>query len=242
MESNQFKTLDLNIDDNHHKEFKENRVHDILYDSLDEDNKHNQRILYSRLYPKENLITENRNISILTEHLILTSAANVVPDIIQKLGVTCVISAAPELPAIPLKTNITYHRIDVMDSPNSHIGSFLDEAADLINKVSSTGGCCLVFCVAGVSRSATLCIAYLMKYHQLTLKEAYDYVKMRRPRIKPNCGFFKQLIEYEKDMFINGSVQMVFNEFVQMCIPDVYDNEYQVIRRINSKFKNRCRQ
>ncbi|KAF7264751.1 hypothetical protein GWI33_022477 [Rhynchophorus ferrugineus] len=101
------------------------------------------------------------------------------------------------------------------------------------------GGRILVFCVAGVSRSATLCIAYLMKYHQLTLLEAFDHVKKIRPKIHPNCGFFQQLMDYEKSLFDASSVKMVYNEFLRSYIPEVYDKEYAQIRIFNKKRKDR---
>lgn len=102
-------------------------------------------------------------------------------------------------------------------------------------QVTCSGGRTLVYCVAGVSRSASICIAYFMKHHQLSLLEAYNYVKLKRPRIKPNCGFFKQLIEYEKQLYGCNTVHMVFNEFVQMEIPDVYDSEYKLISHFTKK-------
>lgn len=66
-----------------------------------------------------------------------------------------------------------------------------------------------------------------MKCRNMSLLEAYNLVKSCRPKIKPNCGFFKQLIRYEKELFGYNSVGMVFNETVQMEIPDVYDINYK---------------
>lgn len=66
-----------------------------------------------------------------------------------------------------------------------------------------------------------------MKYNKLSLLQAYNFVKAKRPKIKPNCGFFKQLIDYEKTLFGSNTVDMVFNETVKMEIPDVYDVNYQ---------------
>ena len=37
-----------------------------------------------------------------------------------------------------------------------------------------------------------------MKYMSLTVQEAYDYVKERRPKIAPNIAFMGQLLEYQK--------------------------------------------
>jgi protein-tyrosine phosphatase len=56
----------------------------------------------------------------------------------------------------------------------------------------------LFHCYAGVSRSATLCIALLMKLYNLTAQQAYHIAKMSRPIINPNQGFIKALQRYEK--------------------------------------------
>lgn len=66
-----------------------------------------------------------------------------------------------------------------------------------------------------------------MKYNRIPLLQAYNLVKDCRPRIKPNCGFFRQLIDYEKVLFGCNSVQMIYNENVRMEIPDVYDFTYR---------------
>ena len=48
-------------------------------------------------------------------------------------------------------------------------------------------------CMAGVSRSATLVIAYIMKKYKMSLDEAKKLVEAKRPFINPNPGFIKQL-------------------------------------------------
>jgi protein-tyrosine phosphatase len=56
----------------------------------------------------------------------------------------------------------------------------------------------LVHCHAGVSRSSTIVISYLMrKYINFSLNDALKFVKSKRPIIKPNKGFMKQLQKYE---------------------------------------------
>ena len=52
----------------------------------------------------------------------------------------------------------------------------------------------------GVSRSATIVLAYLMKYHHNTLAEAYLYLAQKRPQIGPNDGFILQLMRYEDEL------------------------------------------
>jgi len=50
----------------------------------------------------------------------------------------------------------------------------------------------------GVSRSATLVIAYLMRKYKCGYEKAYNKVKDRRKIINPNAGFVMQLKQYDK--------------------------------------------
>lgn len=54
--------------------------------------------------------------------------------------------------------------------------------------------------MAGISRSVTITIAYLMKQYHKSMQEAYDWVKKLRPSISPNLNFMGQLLEYERKL------------------------------------------
>lgn len=62
------------------------------------------------------------------------------------------------------------------------------------------GGKILVHCEAGISRSPTICMAYLMKTRKFRLEEAFDYIKQRRSLISPNFSFMGQLLQYESEI------------------------------------------
>lgn len=51
---------------------------------------------------------------------------------------------------------------------------------------------------AGVSRSASIVIAYLMRYKGISYEEARKLLEKARPQIRPNDGFVRQLKLYER--------------------------------------------
>ncbi|XP_073951236.1 dual specificity protein phosphatase 9-like isoform X2 [Choristoneura fumiferana] len=58
----------------------------------------------------------------------------------------------------------------------------------------------LVHCVAGVSRSVTVTLAYLMQRHRLSLRDAFELVRARKTDIAPNFHFMRQLHAFEQDL------------------------------------------
>lgn len=58
----------------------------------------------------------------------------------------------------------------------------------------------LVHCLAGVSRSVTVTLAYLMHARSLCLEEAFSLVRLRKPDISPNFHFLRQLHSFERQL------------------------------------------
>uniref|UniRef100_A0A8C4VH48 Dual specificity protein phosphatase n=1 Tax=Gopherus evgoodei TaxID=1825980 RepID=A0A8C4VH48_9SAUR len=91
-------------------------------------------------------------------------------------------------------TGIRYLGIEAHDSPSFDMSPYFHPSADFIHQaLSERGGRILVHCAVGVSRSATLVLAYLMIRHRMTLVEAIKTVKDHRGII-PNRGFLHQLV------------------------------------------------
>lgn len=66
--------------------------------------------------------------------------------------------------------------------------------------VKECRGRVLVHCQAGISRSATICLAYLMMKKRVRLEEAFEFVKQRRSIISPNFSFMGQLLQFESQV------------------------------------------
>ena len=59
---------------------------------------------------------------------------------------------------------------------------------------------CLVHCGSGKSKSVAVIMGYLMKYKQMKMKKAFDYIKTRRECVNPNEGFLDALEYYESTL------------------------------------------
>ncbi|NWV34886.1 DS13B phosphatase, partial [Grantiella picta] len=88
---------------------------------------------------------------------------------------------------------IEYYGVEAFDDPSFDLSVFFYDAADFISKaLNSSGGKVFVHCAMGVSRSATLVLAFLMIHENMTLVDALKTVSAHR-NICPNPGFLSQL-------------------------------------------------
>ncbi|XP_072298008.1 dual specificity phosphatase 28 [Eucyclogobius newberryi] len=117
-------------------------------------------------------------------------------ELIQKEAVTQCINVTRQQP-FPSATVIKI-QVAVFDDPNEDLYMHFDSCALAIEAEARRGGKTLVYCKNGRSRSATVCVAYLLKYQQLTLEGALQKIKAARHMIEPNPGFILQLQKYEE--------------------------------------------
>lgn len=98
---------------------------------------------------------------------------------------------------IQLLPDLIVKYIQITDMPREDLLTYFEDAYQFIDNALHINGKVLVHCYFGVSRSATLVIAYLMKKHELTLEVAFELVKSKRRFVGPNPGFMAQLKLYE---------------------------------------------
>ena len=91
-----------------------------------------------------------------------------------------------------------YLRIPLNDDLLSSITTNLKEILTFLQSALDNGSKVLVHCYAGISRSPSIVIAYLMSTKRIPFKEALAMVSAKRSIIEPNLGFTCQLLENEK--------------------------------------------
>lgn len=92
--------------------------------------------------------------------------------------------------------NFNYLRIDIDDLETENISQYFPLTTEFIHNALDSGGKVLVHCIAGISRSPTIVIAYLISKLYYTPQIALKKLREIRPIINPNDGFRKQLIEF----------------------------------------------
>ena len=126
-------------------------------------------------------------------------------------NITCVICVAEGLNIRLNNPNIKFYKYDLQDNSDCDISLYFDEIGKLIEREKTV----LVICAAGISRSSTIVISYIMNYYEFNLKDAFNYVRNKRNMICPNKKFLRCLFEYEMKLFGRNSIK--WDEMVQLC-------------------------
>ncbi|XP_051275883.1 dual specificity protein phosphatase 16 [Dicentrarchus labrax] len=119
-------------------------------------------------------------------------------DLMQQNDIGYVLNASNTCPKPDFIPESHFLRVPVNDSFCEKILPWLDRSVEFIEKAKASNARVLVHCLAGISRSATIAIAYIMKRMDMSLDEAYRFVKEKRPTISPNFNFLGQLLDFEK--------------------------------------------
>jgi predicted protein tyrosine phosphatase len=149
----------------------------------------------------------------ITPHLFLTSYSGMNQEDLSRNKVTWVINTTTEMPMFD-KFKETSLRVPVEDDRSEDIYPYLDHCADAIAELIKHKESVVVHCMAGVSRSAVIVLAYLIKYEKRSLRNAYNFVANKRPVIRPNSTFFAALVKFEnehlKDLDPKSRTKMIY--------------------------------
>lgn len=120
---------------------------------------------------------------------------------LESVGITHIVCVRQEVEKNFIKPNfesqMQYLVVTLADTCVEAIIPKIKETKKFIDTCLRTGGKVLVHCNDGMSRSASLVIAYIMQTFGLNFKTALNHVQQRRFCVQPNDGFEQQLKEFE---------------------------------------------
>lgn len=117
----------------------------------------------------------------------------------QNLNISVVYTIGRDM--TPLIIRGMEHKIYILDDLDESNINF-----DILNSIYEcikNNDICLIHCQMGISRSSTIVIAYLMKFCDMPLREAYNFVSKKKSNIYPNDGFINQLNRLNKCLYPN---------------------------------------
>eukprot|EP01126_Amoeba_proteus_P020420 TRINITY_DN2077_c0_g1_i14.p1 TRINITY_DN2077_c0_g1~~TRINITY_DN2077_c0_g1_i14.p1 ORF type:complete len:224 (-),score=35.49 TRINITY_DN2077_c0_g1_i14:72-743(-) len=139
---------------------------------------------------KGEVLVKNHKPDLILEGLYLGSIMDTRSIVtLRELGIKRILSVCSE--DVYKHPEILYKKIDLQDDMNQQLLSVLPECFEFIDLINC--GNVLVHCVRGISRSASVVIAYMMVHRGMPLKEAHKFVKSKREMIYPNGNFLDQL-------------------------------------------------
>lgn len=141
---------------------------------------------------------------------------------------------------------IDYKFIHLLDMPNEPILSngLLEESIKYIDEGVENEENVVVHCLAAVSRSVTICAAFLMFKNQWPMEKAFKMIESVRKSIGPNSGFQSQLKIWERCR-MNFAADLYAD--LQLDIPGVFEADSKTIWRHpvvddRAKIRFKCRQ
>lgn len=129
------------------------------------------------------------------------------PDRLRSLGITHIINATEDISNFfSGSSSLHYHRCPIKDRSDAapDMEALFPECVRFLDSCAARSGRALVHCRAGVSRSATIVIGYLMQTQRWDLRTALHYVDTRR-FVQPNSGFIQFLLGLERRLYGDAS-------------------------------------
>ena len=118
---------------------------------------------------------------------------------LREAGITHVINCAADYSEDYFKDKgIKYKSYHLKDHVHEDIACVFYDAIEFLKSAKDEGGKVFVHCVQGISRSATIVIAYIIYTTKMSYNESYTLCRSRRPCANPNMAFIAQLDQWWK--------------------------------------------
>lgn len=117
---------------------------------------------------------------------------------LKDLGISRLISIHNNPENLKVPKGFQQLKMTVADVHTQDITPYFNPSYDFIEEARNSHQGVLVHCGAGVSRSASLCIAYLMRRFAWNAARARKHCQSRRSLVNPNDGFWRSLCAFEQ--------------------------------------------
>ena len=115
---------------------------------------------------------------------------------LRKAGITHIVNVAgPRMHNFHL--DFKYLSLSPRDDEQENIAQYFDLVTAFIDSARRANGSVAILCRQGISRSATLAIAYVLTTESVSLEDALRDLRASRPIVAPNAGFMDQLSQLE---------------------------------------------
>ncbi|CAK0821972.1 unnamed protein product [Prorocentrum cordatum] len=129
--------------------------------------------------------------------------------LLRKLGVTLIVNCTSDLPPPEeLGKQMKWRRLVLEDVEDQDLSQSLEEGLRAIDEAVAAGGRVFVHCHEGKSRSVSVCLAYLVTRERRPLSEALSFIRERRPQVRPNAGFMRQMLALELATLGSNSIAL----------------------------------
>jgi len=157
-------------------------------------------LLYSPTTPVVEMDVDSAVISEILPHLFIGNERDAASKpILDENAINSILNVTSHVPFhFENDASMTCKRLPATDNGCQNLKQYFEDAIIFIESARCSGDKVLVHCQAGVSRSPTIVLAYLMARYNWSMMTAFCYVKSRRHIIAPNFNFMGQLMEFEQ--------------------------------------------
>lgn len=109
---------------------------------------------------------------------------------LKSIGIDIILNITTEISEY-FPNDFTYKTYKIYDNNQEDISEYLENAYKYIEENKDKK--ILIHCYMGASRSASIVIYYLTKKHNMTIDEAFKFLKEKRPTVNPSKKYAENL-------------------------------------------------
>lgn len=185
-----------------------------------------QNIFGEHFNPETNLFKDSIDAGKIINRLYLGSwkLGGALLDGLKGIGVTHILIMGSNM-IQKFPDEFTYKQIEIEDTKEEDISLYFKETSEFIKNALAENETNVVFvhCYAGMSRSSTIVICYLMQEKFMSYIEALETCRRARHWVRPNSGFTDKLMKLNRKLNRSGTKEEI----------ELYEQAFLILRHVN---------